>query len=110
MRIFRLQGLVRTAGKLISLAVISIFLAGTAFGASAAPASEIRTLLPKDGIPAIDDPKFTSAKEADKFMRPDEMVLGVSINGDSRAYSIPLLSSHEIVNDVVGGRKIAVTW
>ncbi len=81
-----------------------------AAAALAAPEDEIRTLLPKDGIPSIDDPKFATATEADKFMKPDEMVIGVNIGGDRRAYSVPLLSSHEIVNDVVGGRKIAVTW
>ena len=36
--------------------------------------------------------------------------LGVEFNGDARAYSVPLLSSHEIVNDTVGGVKISVTW
>ena len=71
---------------------------------------EIITLLPKDGIPAIDDPTFIAAGEADSQYEPDELVIGVSFDGDSRAYSIPLLSSHEIVNDTVGGRKIAVTW
>ena len=68
------------------------------------------TLLPKDAIPAIDDPRFYNAADADREYAPDELVLGVSIDGDSRAYSTPLLSSHEIVNDVVGGRPIAVTW
>ena len=43
-------------------------------------------------------------------MDDDEKVLGVSINGESRTYSIPMLSRHEIVNDVVGGVPIAVTW
>ena len=43
-------------------------------------------------------------------MTPDELVLGLSINGESKAYSIPMLSSHEIVNDVVGGVPLAVTW
>lgn len=68
------------------------------------------TLLPKDAIPAIDEPRFYDAAAADEEYAPDELVLGVSIDGDSRAYSTPLLSSHEIVNDVVGGRPIAVTW
>lgn len=68
------------------------------------------TLLPKDAIPAIDEPRFYDAAAADREYDPDEMVLGVSIDGDSRAYSTPLLSSHEIVNDVVGGRPITVTW
>ena len=37
-------------------------------------------------------------------------VIGVNINGESRAYPIPYLSAHEIVNDVVGGQPIAATW
>ena len=71
---------------------------------------EIVTLLGFDAIPAILDPEFVSVDEADEWMDPEELVLGLSINGDSRAYSVPMLSSHEIVNDTVGGRKLAVTW
>lgn len=70
----------------------------------------IVTLLPRDGIPAIDNPVFLDVAEADEEYAPDELVIGVEFNGEARAYSIPLLSSHEIVNDVVGGEKIAVTW
>ena len=71
---------------------------------------EIVTLLPKDAIPAIDDPVFIPVDEADLQYEPDELVIGVQFDGEARAYSIPLLSSHEIVNDTVAGRKIAVTW
>ena len=71
---------------------------------------EIVELLPPDAIPAIDNPEFYSADEADSEYDPNEMVLGISINGDTRAYSISFLDRHEIVNDEVGGRKIAVTW
>ena len=71
---------------------------------------EIVTLLPQDGIPAIDDPEFLSVAEADEVYDPDELILGVSFNGEARAYSVPLLSNHEIVNDTVGGVKLAVTW
>ena len=70
----------------------------------------IVTLLPPDAIPAIDDPKFLSAEEANQFYDGDELVIGVEFNGEARAYSIPLLSNHEIVNDTVGGVDIAVTW
>lgn len=70
----------------------------------------IVTLLPRDAIPAIDNPEFYSAKEADEFYAPDELIIGVEFEGDARAYSVPFLSRHEIVNDTVGGRKIAVTW
>ena len=71
---------------------------------------ELITLLGFDAIPAILDPKFIDADEADAQMRPDELVLGLDINGESKAYSIPMLSAHEIVNDVVGGVPLAVTW
>jgi hypothetical protein len=78
--------------------------------ASAYSDLDIVTLLPPDAIPAIDNPQFLSAEEADQFYDPQELVMGVSFNGDSRAYSAPFLSNHEIVNDTVGGVKIAVTW
>ncbi len=70
----------------------------------------IITLLPPDAIPAIDDPVFLSATDADEEYDPDEQVLGVVFDGEARAYSTVLLSGHEIVNDTVAGRKIAVTW
>jgi hypothetical protein len=68
------------------------------------------TLLGYDAIPAILDPEFLDAEQAQLEFRPEEQVLGLSINGDNRAYSIPMLSRHEIVNDVVGGVPVAVTW
>jgi hypothetical protein len=66
--------------------------------------------LPRDAIPAIDEPQFLTVAEADAIYDPDELVIGVEFNGEARAYSVPLLSNHEIVNDTVGGVKIAVTW
>ncbi len=71
---------------------------------------EMITLLPRDAIPAIDNPEFLSAAEANEFYDPDELIIGVEFNGDARAYSVPFLSNREIVNDTVGGEKIAVTW
>lgn len=79
-------------------------------GTASVPEYEIVTLLPPDGIPAIYNPEFLSPEEAAEKYAPDELVLGVEINGDARAYSLPFLSGHEIVNDTVGGRPIAVTW
>ena len=71
---------------------------------------ELVTLLGFDAIPAILKPDLVSSDEADSRMDPEEQVLGVSINGDHRAYSVPLLSRHEIVNDVVGDVPVAITW
>jgi len=72
--------------------------------------NQIVTLLPKDAIPALLDPKFTSVESVLGRMDDFEHVIGVYINGDARAYPIRMLSRHEIVNDVVGGEYIAVTW
>ena len=71
---------------------------------------EIVRLLGKDAIPAILEPEFVSMSEADQWMSPGEGVLGVSIGGEDRAYPVSMLSRHEIVNDVVGGEPVAVTW
>ncbi len=62
-------------------------------------------ILPRDRIPAIDDPEFVSVTKAEKFMRDDELVLGLIVNGDARAYSTWHLDRHEIVNDYVGGSR-----
>ena len=71
---------------------------------------DIITVLGKDGIPSIDNPRFVGPGEADQQMLSYERVLGVSINGDHRAYPLNMLSRHEIVNDTVGGVPVAVTW
>lgn len=71
---------------------------------------EIETILPKDAIPSIDDPAFYSVEEANEEYEESEQVIGLELDGEARAYSVPLLSSHEIVNDNVKGRPIAVTW
>ena len=71
---------------------------------------EIITLLPFDAIPAIDNPQFLSAEDADAQYAPEDLVMGVVFDGEARAYSIAHLSRHEIVNDTISGRKIAVTW
>ena len=70
----------------------------------------IITLLPKDGIPAIFNPSFVTAEEADAWLNPLDQVIGVSVNGEHRAYGTAFLSNREIVNDTVGGRPIMVTW
>ena len=69
---------------------------------------QILTALPYDAIPAILNPEFVSASKA--RIGDDSPVIGVSFNGESHAYSIYLLNGHEIVNDEVGGVKIATTW
>jgi Protein of unknown function (DUF3179) len=62
-----------------------------------------------DAIPSIDHPCHERPEEATAL--PDSsLVIGVDHGGVSRAYPVDLLSLHEVVNDVVGGLPIAVTW
>jgi hypothetical protein len=63
---------------------------------------------PRDGIPSIDSPKFVSAEDAG--LQDSDLVLGLNINGDIRAYPLNILVWHEIVNDEVGGTPVAVTY
>lgn len=64
---------------------------------------------PRDGIPAIDNPKFLSVSNVD-FLGNGAQVVGFIENGEARAYPLRILVWHEIVNDTVGGRPIAVTY
>ena len=65
---------------------------------------------PRDGIPPIDEPKFIDFGEADRYLGRLEPVISLELNGDVRAYPLSILTWHEIVNDVVGGVPVAVTF
>jgi hypothetical protein len=65
---------------------------------------------PPDGIPAIDRPQFVAPAEAAGWLKAKEPVLALEIAGDARAYPLQILMWHEIVNDTVGGRPVAVTY
>jgi len=65
---------------------------------------------PKDGIPAIDDPRFVPVREAAEWIGDREPVMVVEHGGDVRVYPYQILIWHEIVNDEVGGRPLTVTY
>lgn len=64
---------------------------------------------PRDGIPSIDRPRFIAHGAVD-FLRDDDLVVSLEIEGETRAYPLRILVWHEIVNDVIGARPIAVTY
>ncbi|MEX2322651.1 MAG: DUF3179 domain-containing protein [Acidimicrobiia bacterium] len=64
---------------------------------------------PPDGIPPIDDPHFVPVADVD-WLRDQEGVIAVEIDGDARAYPAQILIWHEIVNDTVGGVPVSVTY
>lgn len=63
----------------------------------------------RDGIPAIDHPRFLRPGAAN-FLRPGDLVVSVTIREKTRAYPLRILVWHEIVNDELAGRPIAVTY
>ena len=65
---------------------------------------------PKDGIPAIDRPRFVAPGGARAWLGPKEPVLVLRIERDARAYPLQILMYHEIVNDSVAGVPVAVTF
>lgn len=65
-------------------------------------------LLGRDSIYPIYDPQFATAEDAP--YADDELVIGVEINGEAKAYAIGPLNSREMVNDTVGGVPVLVTW
>ena len=65
-------------------------------------------ILQRGTIPAIDDPVYVPAAEAQ--IRDQAWVLGVVIEGQARAYSLELLNSHEVVNDTIGDTDFAAVW
>jgi len=82
----------------------------TDFDRHAVPLSEFQSGGPgRDGIPAIADPSLLAAQEVD-FLEPEEPVIELEVGGEVRAYPIQILIWHEIVNDVVGGAPVAVTF
>ncbi len=86
----------------------------TDFSKHTVPYSEIRSGgPPKDGIPAIDAPRFVSVEAADSWLDPVEPVIQIDLpdlDDTARAYPIQILMWHEIVNDTIGGTPVTVTF
>jgi hypothetical protein len=64
---------------------------------------------PKDGIPAILKPKIIESGEA-AYLGDSDVVIGVKIGSQTRAYPVKVLNWHEVVNDTIDGVPIAVTF
>ncbi len=62
-----------------------------------------------DGIPSLDNPDLIAAGEAG-YLRDDDLVFGVEINGDARAYPLRIMGWHEMFNEVIGGVPVALAY
>jgi hypothetical protein len=64
----------------------------------------------RDGIPPLDNPQFETIAEAKSVMNAFEPVVNIEVNGQARGYPLAILTWHEVVNDVVGGVPVVVTF
>ena len=69
----------------------------------------VKTEDPRDGIPTIREPKHVAAGKA-RWIAPEARVLGLEVNGESRAYPLNVLEGHELVNDTLGGVPVAPNY
>ena len=62
--------------------------------------------------PAITRPKTLAADQVKGQVTDEELVIGLELNGQARAYPINMLTGprREIINDTIGGTPIAATW
>jgi len=65
---------------------------------------------PRDGIAPIDEPRFGDVSLGNEWLNDEEPVIFFEHNGDARAYPLRIMTQHEIVNDVVGGIPVTVTF
>ena len=66
--------------------------------------------VPRDGIPPLDNPNFTTVAAADQWLEAQEPVIAFELNGAAKAYPLQILTWHEIVNDTVGGVPVVATF
>ena len=60
-------------------------------------------------IPAADNPEVTSAKDA-KWLKNSDVVFGIEVNGEYRAYPRQIMEVREMVNDTLGGRDLGIPY
>lgn len=64
---------------------------------------------PRDGIPSIDDPAFEPVADVSRYADREPVIM-LEIDGKARAYPLSVLTWHEIVNDTLAGKPVAVTY
>ena len=98
--------------NIMIITVFMVFIGLTGFNIENAivPQSEILSGgPPKDGIPAILEPKFLKPKQA-AFLEDSDHIIGVQIGKEAKAYPIKILNWHEVVNDTSNGVRIVITF
>lgn len=64
----------------------------------------------KDGIPSVTNPKMETIEEASGWLGERSPVIALALGDEARAYPLAILMWHEIANDEIAGRPVAVTF
>lgn len=64
----------------------------------------------KDGIPAVENPKYQTAADADTWLLPNDVVFGIDYKEFVAAYPQRILVWHEIANETIGDERVAITY
>ena len=92
-------------------AVLTAIAGLLAVGVSASPPIGHQAV-PRDAFPVFDDPEMVSVAEGESMgvVFDRDPVIGVSLNGEAKAYPVTIMGVHELGNDTVGGVPITVEW
>ena len=101
------SGLVLMAASIGATAAVA-HAAARGGGQAAQQPEGYRQMLPRGGIPAIDEPQWVAASEAN--IPGPAYVFGIVVEGQARAFSINLLNTHEVVDDKIGATAYAAVW
>jgi hypothetical protein len=74
------------------------------------PLSEFKVAVPKGAFPVLNHPTFLGAHQGQQVYFKHEPVISVTVNGQTKAYPLNVLTVHEIANDTLGGVPILVTY
>ena len=71
-----------------------------------------RRVVARDNFPVFDDPKMVGVEQAEKlrFVQGRDLIIGIAHKGEAKAYPVPIMGVHELGNDTIGGKPVAVSW
>ncbi|MCA8961883.1 MAG: DUF3179 domain-containing protein [Planctomycetes bacterium] len=79
------------------------------------PRAMVQSVFKLEGLPSLREPEVLQQDELNlkwgrKYLVPKDRVIGVHLNGEARCYPIRMLNWHEVIDDVVGGQPILITF
>jgi hypothetical protein len=96
----------------VAIAGVGLTVAYALWGFAQTPDADFKPVRVVRPFPPITEFPVKSVREARDALNPTELVIGVTVGKESRAYPVNMLTGpqREILNDELGGKAIAATW